>query len=255
MNKKYLAMIGMAFAVGFTQPIYAEETTATTEASVLTPEAFTAQYSEQMDKLIELTKGNKGDDVLMYMYTSAYTELLNQLPYDGFCYPTSNGEGLKIFHDRTYYGNLVNGVAEGTGTVYKINVPGMWDRGYYTGQWKNDAPNGEGSEWASGEGKSKKRFRVMTSGNYVNWYQDGDMTVSYITDKGHRTYSYHVTDKVPDVIEKKTIKGKELYIVAYAEESSKSFLTYYNTAQTVLHQPIDDGNRKNSHGFYYTGID
>lgn len=252
MNKKYLALIGMVLAVGFTQPIYAEETTAATEVSSLTPEAFTAQYSDKMNELIELAKGDIYTLVTDKMKEDTYIQMVNDLPYDGFCYPVTNGDGLKIFKDYMYYGTLANGQAEGNGKMFRIYSNTITPRyGMFTGNWHNDAPNGTGEEWSNCIGDSGFKFRAHYMGDFVNWYQDGDMVAEIYFDGGRRTYRYHVTNKVADVIDmKKRKKGDTIPVIAYAEEKSASYLSFLNSAQTALWHPLDDGNLKNKRSLW-----
>ncbi|MCC8127129.1 MAG: hypothetical protein LIO92_07005 [Clostridiales bacterium] len=238
-------------------PVQAEESTVIQSGALTQDEqtqAFLDAYSADLDALIELCNGDSYSAVTDYMVTIGYTNITDNLPYYGFCYPTTDGEGLKIMSDYLYYGTLVNGDADGQGKMYKADIPGQYNYGCFSGEWKNDAPNGYGEEQINTTGNSGKEAIIHVAGNYVDWYQDGDMVIQYFKNNGCRTYKYHVTDKVADAIDTKVTSHGNTAVIAYAEEKSSSFLTFYNSAQTVLHQAIDDGNSKNNHGYWNTGL-
>lgn len=240
--------------LGCVQPVYADESPVVSNITEVSAEektaAFIEKYSGKMDELIELTKGDDYNQVTNKMRGFAYNEMLTNLPYDGFCYPTENGEGLKLFKDYMYCGTLVNGLAEGQGKMYRVANLKLMDHGMFVGSWHNDAPNGYGEEHSNG-----RSFSTVIKGNYVDWYQNGDMVSTIIYGSGSRTYRYHITDKFGDVIDTKvTSQHGNISVVAYAEDYPKSFLTLYDSGQTVLDHPIDDGIKKNSHGYYYTGL-
>lgn len=265
MKKFRLALAAsMILMLGCIQPVYADESPVISNVTEATPEekaaAFIEKYSAKLDELIELTKSDDYSVVTDKMREFAYTDMVVNLPYSGFCYPTANGNGLKVFNDYLYCGNLVNGVADGNGKMYRVFVNQKTSRprfGVYIGAWSNDAPNGSGEEWQSQTwlDGSKKVIKVHYMGNFVNWYQDGDMVSEYYQNDGRRVYRYHVTDKIPDVIDTKVTRSDpHTPVSAYAEDYPSSFLTFYNTAQTVLGHPLDDGIKKNSHGYWNVGL-
>lgn len=256
MKKRNLLFSIMAFSLICIQPVYAEGSAVVFNVAEATPEgkaaAFTEKYSAKLDELIELIKGDDYSVVTDKMQEFSYTEMLTNLPYDGFCYPTVNGEGLKLFQDYLYCGSLANGVAEGQGKMYRV-FPTIKPRfGMYVGNWSNDAPNGSGEEWSNCIGDNGFKFRMHYIGNFIDWYQDGNMVAEVYFDGGRRTYRYHVTDKIADVIDTKVAKNDpRTPIIAYAEEKPSSYFSHYNTPQTVLWHPLDDGNLKNRRGLWY----
>lgn len=216
---------------------------------------FIETYRAELDELVQLANEKSYTLMTDEMGTPGYQDMKEHLPYEGFCYPAADGEGLKLRSDYLYYGTLVGSFAEGNGKMYRVNPSSaIMNAGCYIGEWKNDMPNGSGEEYSIADHGGGNITKFHKVGQYVDWYQDGDMMVEYYSDAQRRTYKYKVKDKVPVVIgTKHSSKRGDIPVVAWAEEYSKSFLTFYNTAQTVLYWNIDDGNRKNSYGYWNTG--
>lgn len=211
---------------------------------------FTATWSEYIAKLSGYLQADKHIELLDEMGKTDYYMMLQQLPQDCYVHMLNDTTGIQIKRDYLYYGDLVNGLAEGNGTMYRIgnsSKNGM-KYGYFKGEWKNDAPNGRGEEHFY----LIKGARVHNTGMYVNWYQDGDIEHITINEKGTRfTYHYKVVDKLPVVIDTRIEgNGKRCTVVAFPEEGGGGYLTFYDSAQTVLWLDIQDGNRKNLSGHW-----
>lgn len=99
-----------------------------------------------------------------------YGETSNQVP---------NGTGIAVYADNQYYyGSWENGVRSGNGTWihYHIhtapNQTDLWTYHQYTGSWKNDLPDGEGSEHYDFDTTLfKKNSRYI--GNLIGTYSEG----------------------------------------------------------------------------------
>lgn len=210
---------------------------------------FLSQYRSYLDSLIFLSQSNNHVAVMSEMGETQYQETLKALPKQGYCYPYDNGVGIKIQDGYLYFGSLENGASNGNGIAYNS----FWNNkragskyAYYSGEWKNDAPNGYGIEYSY---SNVKGVVVYTSGNYTDWYQDGDMTSIIDNNNKIKTYHYKVKDKFPVAIGKLQNSGRSISVVSY-EETGSGYLTFYDTAQTAAHIAIDDGIKKNSYGYY-----
>lgn len=218
--------------------------------------AFLSTYGEYLNKIASLAKENNHISVLNEMEKINYTKMVDALPSNEFCYMTDNSTGLKIRPDYLYYGSLTDGIANGSGNMYitysKFSKC-TFRYGYFVGEWKDDAPNGKGEEHFYSNNSPNKIHNI---GNYVNWYQDGDMTSIYYDNEQalQNTYKYKVIDKLPVGIDKKVNGRKEVCtVVAYPEENkSRAYLTFYDTAQSVLHYNLHDGNLANAYGYWRT---
>lgn len=255
MRKSLKAIVfAVAACIGMTITSFAGNTTEEKES-------FVSTYQRMLDETTALCANYTAKDV--FWRTGApggidFEEMQKELPYDGLCYPSENGIALKLYENgRIYYGEVVDGVPNGQGTLYAKRLPGQWIRGTYKGIWINGAPNGEGTENLSFFDRDGKVRYLTITGVYTDWYQNGEMTVEFLNKESgstKRTYEYTVVDKIPQVIDTKETDLGEASIVASAKEKSNSFLTYFDTPQTVLHLAVDDGIKKNEYYFINTGI-
>lgn len=214
-------------------------------------QAFLNTYKQYLDSLVFLGKSCNHIGVMTEMESETYKELLLAIPKDEYCYPGPDGMGLKIQKNHLYYGNLTGGMAKGNGIAYnslgKKNDTSV-RYGYYSGMWDNNAPNGYGTEFFYMNGSNGTTS--YTSGNYVNWYQDGEMLTVNNRNNRIRTYHYTVVDKFPVGIGTKNNKYGSCTVVAYPEEKISGYLTFYDTAQTAAHVDINDGIKKNAYGYW-----
>lgn len=212
-------------------------------------EEFLQSYRDYLDLLFILSQNENYISVLTEMEKQDYKNMVDSIPKGGYCYPTDNGIGLKIQNNYLFYGELINGLAQGNGIAYNVisKKKNTARYGYYDGAWDNDAPNGYGIELIySNNGKAVTNI----SGNYINWYQDGDMTSVYQFNNKIKTYHYKVANKFPIGIGKARNSHGVCKVVAYPEENNGGYLTFYDTAQTAAHINIDDGIKKNSYGYW-----
>ena len=216
-------------------------------------QAFLDIYKPYLESLLFLAQSSNHIGVMTEMESDTYKDLLSAIPQKEYCYPASEETALKIQATHLYYGNLSGGKAKGNGTAYnslnKERDSSTYRYGYYSGMWNNNAPNGYGVEYFY---SNRPGSVTYTSGNYVNWYQDGDMTtVSNNSNKNLiKTYHYKVVDKFPVSIGTEKSSRVNCSVVAYPEENNGGFLTFYDTAQTAAHIAVDDGIRKNSYGYW-----
>lgn len=211
---------------------------------------FTDSWKGYLEQLVILIQQNNHLSVLSEMEGIKYNSMIDRLPEDGFCYMINDNIGLKLCSKYLYYGNIVDGNANGTGNMYMIHKNYTKIRyGYFIGEWKNDMPNGQGEEFIY----FKSGGYVHNTGKYIDWYQDGEMTSEYFESRGyHAIYHYIVKDKFPVGIgQTKNGRGEICTVVAYPEpDPSSGYLTFYDTAQTALYYPIDDGISKNARGYW-----
>lgn len=134
-----------------------------------------------LKRYIKLSEGLKGTNTFYYQ---------GDLDEEG----KPHGRGLAIYESNSYYyGAWVHGLREGDGRWYhfyidesdEITLNQIYTAHSYSGNWKNDLPNGEGAEhfdldtgWTDGPDM------VITNviGNFTDGLYDGDMfanTVNY----------------------------------------------------------------------------
>lgn len=107
-----------------------------------------------------------------------------------------HGRGLAIYESNSYYyGAWVHGLREGDGRWYRfyidesdeITLNQMYTAHSYSGNWKNDLPNGEGAEhfdvnadWKDGPDM------IITNviGNFTDGLYDGDMYANTVNHMG-----------------------------------------------------------------------
>lgn len=209
---------------------------------------FLSTWNEYLAILANYIQENNHITLLNEMESAGYHMMIHQLPQESFVYMLDENTGIQIHSDYLYYGSIINGLAEGLGNMYKINETSQTLKyGYFIGEWRNNAPNGQGEEHMY----TKKGYKIHNMGNYVDWYQDGDMTSIEYKDDTRKTFHYKVVDKLPVGIDTRINgKGNRCTVVAFPEENVSGYLTFYDSAQTVLHQSIDDGNRKNNFGYW-----
>lgn len=213
-------------------------------------QVFLDSYKPYLDSLLFLAQSSNHLGIMTEMESDTYKGLVSSIPKDEYCYPASEGIALKIQDKYLYYGNLSGGIATGNGIAYnRFKKANDTSRryGYYSGMWDNNAPNGYGVEYFY---SNTSGAIIYTSGNYVNWYQDGDMTTVINNNNKIKTYYYKVVDKFPVGIGTTKNKRGNCTVVAYPEENNGGYLTFYDTAQTAANVSIDDGIRKNSYGYY-----
>ena len=132
-----------------------------------------------------------------------------------------------------YYGGLIESKREGVycdregyGTEYKLfnTTPSSeYDYAVFRGEWHNDAPNGPGSEYRHGK---VGRDSVRIAGNYIDWYEDGEMIRDY-SEKGLK-FIYNVVNRMPVSIEADDI------VASAVSNGQKYYLHMYNIVQTAL---------------------
>ena len=138
-----------------------------------------------LKRYIKLSEGLKGTNTFYYQ---------GDLDEEG----KPHGRGLAIYEANSYYyGTWVHGLREGDGRWYRfyidesdeITLNQIYTAHSYSGNWKNDLPNGEGAEHFDVEtGWTDGPDMVITNviGNFTNGLYDGDMyatTVDYIGKK------------------------------------------------------------------------
>lgn len=135
-----------------------------------------------LKRYVKLSAGLKGTDSYYYM---------GDVDANG----APNGQGLAIYENNTYYyGSWEHGVRSGDGRWYRFYIDEIgkpttkkiYQAHSYSGQWKNDLPNGEGAEHYDIDiSQLVIRERVIQNviGNFSDGLYDGEMyanTVDYI---------------------------------------------------------------------------
>lgn len=112
-----------------------------------------------------------------------------------------NGKGLAIYADDTYYfGTFKSGLRDGVGTWLQIfpDSPGTVGKyknvveHFYTGEFKNDLPNGKGQEnyGYADEISSEEDNIYNVIGSFKNGYYNGDLLI-YTIDSNRRLYEWY----------------------------------------------------------------
>ena len=71
-----------------------------------------------MEQLGTLIQQNNHFSVLSEMEDVNTNSIIDRLPEDGFCYMIGEDTGFKIHTNYLYYGNIIDGNANGTGNMY-----------------------------------------------------------------------------------------------------------------------------------------
>jgi tetratricopeptide (TPR) repeat protein len=101
---------------------------------------------------------------------------------------TSKNPVLIIYDsDQLYYGNLSNGIRNGSGIYFLLTKGGKAAEYYcYDGEWKSNIPGGEGrtEEVVSSKGQDgdNHSFKTVTEGKYDKSLEEGDMKKVFYTD-------------------------------------------------------------------------
>lgn len=205
----------------------------------LTQEEFVSKYGNFIKDFSKYVQVNDPLSVLKVMGKSTYARMIDVLPTESFVKMVSDTKGIYICKEHLYYGDIKDGKAEGNGMMYRRMKKNWY--GYFTGEWHNGAPNGPGEERIYKNGNW-----IVNIGNYVDWYQDGDMTsILYLNreQNNQRTFRFSVVNRIPILID------CDHSIVAFAEENPNAYVTFYGIPQPVLSDTINNNGERN--GYYY----
>lgn len=251
---------------GEVQREYPEAIEPEPEVKEVTVESLIADNKEFLDRLLNAAATGNHDMVLSEIEKYSY-EFRSKFPagVTSVCYPSENGVGLKFVRKdaRLYYGPLVNGKAEGQGKGYYV-ANAVISRGlstcYFDGMWSNDAPNGFGIETRKLTDYTINKYpmTLIISGNYTNWYENGNMTRIYTSGKTgeSRTFRYEAYNGLGIAVGRNWFSEGEHDVVANSEElGAQSQLTFYETEQTALTREaqlhVDSRNRGFGHNVSY----
>ena len=199
-------------------------------------EEWVNQHKAQLDLIIAYINASDDENAVR-----AIRDLLKDIPVRRFKYDTGNNYGIYAWSlkdsnsvaPRFYYGSFVDSKTEGVlcdregfGTEYRIfdtNPSSKYDYVVFRGEWHNDAPNGSGGEYRHDK---MGIDNLKISGNYVDWYEDGEMTRHY-TAKG-LTFTYNVVNRMPVSV------GANGIVASDVSGGEKYYLHLNDTVQTAL---------------------
>lgn len=253
---------------GEIQRAYPEVEESKPKKKEVTVDSLITDNKEFFDRLLDAASTGNNDAMFAEMgYMSNLTNVFNQFPnkITEICYPSNNGTGIKINKKNgyVYYGPLVDGKAEGQGKgYYKQNPVTSQSSGnfYFDGTWSNDAPNGFGIETRTTVDKTANHYpmTLIISGNYTNWYENGNMTRIYTSGKTgeSRTFRYEAYNGLGIAIGRNWFAQSEHDVIANSEElGSQCQLTFYETEQSALtrgaQSHLDSHNRGFAHNSWY----
>lgn len=230
---------------GEIQKEYPEVAEPEPEKKEITVESLVADNKDFLERLLKAAAEGNNDTVFAEIESHLYG-FRKKFPkgVDSICYPSENGIGLKFYRNDVYiyYGQLVNGKAEGKGKgYYKANTAtskGL-EECYFDGTWSNDAPNGFGIETRKLLDHTVNHYpmTLIISGNYTNWYENGNMTRIYTSGKTgeSRTFRYEAYNGLGVAIGQSWFAQGEHDVIANSEElGSKCQITFLETEQSAL---------------------
>lgn len=147
-----------------------------------------------LKRYVKLSEGLKGTD--SYYYTG-------EVNADG----KPQGEGLAIYEDNSYYyGHWENGLRCGDGRWFhfyirvkdKTNKMGIYMAHSYSGGWKDDLPDGYGSEHYDVDiSKLEMRERILQNvvGNFSSGLYDGELFANTVDYTGNEEEWYGTAEK------------------------------------------------------------
>ena len=151
---------------------------------------------ENWEELIELDKSDEVNDIVQKMDSDRYIYLLYKTDMQ-------SGTGIGIYKKGAehyfYCGDYSNGMRDGYGVYYETS---QYD-GYnvFWGDWKNDAPNGQGKEVKYCDMSQENYYYITESGNYANGFSDGEMNcILTEMNEGDFDLSYTAVLGIPDDI-------------------------------------------------------
>lgn len=136
-----------------------------------------------MQEVVDILNGDEYKDLIQegvsYYYNAIDKRVSTQLPAK---------KGLIIYGSGYIYGgNLINGKRSGKGRYFSLTTDTL---GYmlYTGEWKEDLPNGEGTLNTVMQipyENERKEFVVTVQGTYRNGIENGDMRRDFYLDSSY----------------------------------------------------------------------
>lgn len=214
---------------------------------------FCAKNQYELDRLVSGAQAEGHIFVLTEMEKPSYTTMMEKLPREGVCYPSANGYGIQLNGNYLYYGMLVDGKAQGDGTVYNVKMGSAptgrqkttAERyGYHKGLFADNAANGDGEDVIYFHDTTRT---VTFRGFYKNWYQHGLMTCIYEMKGSTATFQYDIYEKQTPIQQYRVLNGAKVGVTAYAQEARNTsvFAAMNGSAQSAAHIILDDNVTKN----------
>lgn len=170
-------------------------------------ERIAAENQEFMQTVYDLMEAKDYDGLQALEETEELQAFLDRMEGEHFIYipeddgsATGTGAGIyRLSEDSCYffYGQYEAGIRSGEGNTFNTNSFGGYSE--FSGEWKDDAPNGEGTQMfqrymgATGEG-----YQEIFSGNLVNGLFDGTMINTTVMSGITYDMSVNVTMGVPE---------------------------------------------------------
>lgn len=202
-----------------------------------------------MQEVYDLMIAEDWESLRMLDETEEAASFIERMENDRYLYfPAENtaqtGIGMGVYKNESghyfYCGDYVDSIRMGEGTFYETNNLDAFD--IFCGEWKNDAPNGQGKLTkkyflSGGEGDCL----ITVEGNYTDGLCDGYMNcILTDSENGDFNLSYYAADGTPEDITEKVhemdvLSWRDNYIYAYGEnDNSVSWNLHLNTKEDKL---------------------
>lgn len=209
-------------------------------------EAEKLETEKIMFKVYDLMMAEDWESLLLLDKSEESAFLLECMTNDRHLFfPDSNASqtesGVGVYKNGSnhyfYCGNYVNSVRSGNGVFYETNNYDGYN--FFSGEWKDDAPNEQGKLTKNYYLSDSENFYYMViEGNYTDGLYDGYINC-ILTDNenGDFNFSYYATNGTPeditDEIHKIDILSRaESYIYAYEENGDLvSWSLHLNTSE------------------------
>ncbi len=200
-------------------------------------------------KVYDLMIAEDWESLRMLDETEEAVLFVERMQNDKYLYfPSENtaqtGIGVGVYKNESnhyfYCGDYVDSIRIGEGTSYETNIYDAFD--IFSGEWKNDAPNGQGKLTKNYFLLNEESyFFINVEGNYTDGLCDGYMNC-ILTDNenGDFNLSYYAANGTPEDITDKVHKmdvlsWRDNYIYAYEENgNSITWNLHLNTNEDKL---------------------
>lgn len=165
-------------------------------------------------------------------YVSFSDEVIGENSY--YCGNTDvdgnrTGTGVAVYENGYYYyGDFENNVRSGHGVLFRASYAESSSIGsfIFEGEWKDDAPNGEGSatsNYYKDRISGSDFVTKVISGNYTNGREDGKMTLKGSTKSGgNQTFTYTASGGIAEKFNNDDTGIEGNYIIAQNKDKSQS---------------------------------
>lgn len=219
-------------------------------------ERIEAENQEFMQTVYDLMEARDYDGLQALEETEELQAFLDRMEGEHFIYipeddsnATGTGAGIYRLSEGNcyfFYGQYEAGIRSGEGSTFNTNDFGGYTE--FSGEWKEDMPNGEGTQFfqrymgATGEG-----YQEIFSGNLVNGLFDGSITNRTIMSGTTYDMSVNVTMGIPE--DKTAELTAQLPYISQAIPEGYYVYAYDNQNGNWYFSTIADGDRIGVIGF------